>query len=78
MGDKATDYILEELSRQHKYNEHNEHILGNIYRTLAKHKRFGKKAIVLSIAAVGYAIFCEKRISKLSKEVKELKRTKGE
>lgn len=78
MGDKARDYILEELSRQHKYNEHVEQILGNVYKALAKHKRFGKKIIVLSIAAVGYAVFCEKRISKLSKEVKELKRTKGE
>ena len=78
MNEKATDYVLEELSRQHKYNEHNETIISNIYKMLAKNKRFHKGAVIVTIAAVAYAIFCEKRISKLSNEVKELKRTKGD
>lgn len=78
MGDKATDYILEELSRQHKHNERNETIIRNIYKMFAKNKRFHKGAVVVTIAAVAYVIFCEKRINELSNEVKELKRTKGE
>lgn len=85
MHENTVDYILGELSKQHKFNGAVQNCLSradnsynDIYKTVEKLVRYNKAVSVFAIISVACGYFGVKKIKELEKEIKELKKLKGD
>lgn len=78
MGEKTTDYIFGELASVRAFNNEVTKYAVNTKRTLIAQTKFNKAVLVLAALGVAYMYLNEKKNRRLTKEVEELKRMKGE
>lgn len=78
MGDKTTDYIFGELANVRAFNNEITKYAVSTKRTLIAQTKFNRAVLVLAGLGLVYMYLSEKKNSKLTKEVEELKRMKGE
>lgn len=85
MGEKQTEYVFGSLTEQQDFNKKVSNFayvadksLRAVSRTLSNQAKVNKTVFMLACLGMIYIYAHEKRISKLTKKVEELKRTKGE
>ena len=78
MGEKTTDYIFGELANVRAFNNEVTKYAISTKRTLIEQTKFYKAVLVLAVLGVAYMYLNEKKNRRLTKEVEELKRMKGE
>ena len=78
MGEKTADYIFGELASVRAFNNEVTRYAVSTKRTLIAQTKFNKAVLVLAALGLAYMYFNEKKNSRLTKEVEELKRIKGE
>ena len=78
MGEKTTEYIFGELASVRAFNNDVTKYAINTKRALIAQTKFNKAILALAALGVAYMYFNEKKNIRLTKEVEELKRMKGE
>lgn len=85
LHENTVDYILGELSKQHRYNEKvskfatsTDEAITMISKALISLKKFNKGVSAFTVACIICGYFGVKKIKELEKEIKELRKLKGE
>jgi hypothetical protein len=78
MGEKTTEYVFGELTNQRDFNYYVSKVATRTSKALTSQTKFNKAVVLLSWMGIAYLYFNQKKISKLTKEVEELKQMKGE
>lgn len=78
MGEKTAEYVFGELAAQRDFNYYVSKTTNRTTKALLSQSKLNKTILLLSCFSIAYMYFNEKQISRLTKEVEELKSTKGE
>lgn len=85
LHENTVDYILGEFSKQHKLNEKISKFATNtdeafqvVAKALIKVKKFDNLSVIFAMLCIGYGCYNMKKLTKLEKELKELRKMKGE